>query len=100
MKRQLTLIALVAAVLPVVAQASVASHEAMNVNHEPLAPMSAEHAASSQADALVIDVSGVSDAMAQTQRTIARNTAHKTSLPQQAHLPSEDQPRLGHGSDW
>jgi len=91
-----TLIAAVAlAALPVAAQASVASNEALQVNHESLQTSQGVDQASVSFQQL--DTSGAdSVATAKARHYISVHNTKQTDLPSD----TQDQQRIGHRADW
>ncbi|MCK0744371.1 hypothetical protein [Chromohalobacter nigrandesensis] len=91
-----TLIAAIAlAALPVAAQASIASSEALQVNHEALqTDQSADQASVSFQE---LDTSGAdSAALAKAQHYISEHNTQQTNLPSD----TQDQSKIGHRADW
>lgn len=101
MKRQHTLAAtLLIAALPIAAQASVASRQALEANHEPLARTASYTAQQETVHGNEVQHFSGSAAMIEAQQRIASLTDHRTNLTSE-NLPTEDdQPEIGHAADW
>ncbi|WP_280563129.1 MULTISPECIES: hypothetical protein [unclassified Chromohalobacter] len=91
-----TLIAAVAlAALPIAAQASIASSEALQVNHESLQANQGVDQASVSFQQ--VDTSGAdSFGVAKARHYISVHNTKQTDLPSD----TQDQPKIGHRADW
>ncbi len=107
MKRQSTLAAtLLIAALPLAAQASVASRQALEANHEPLNRAETSHAQETSQvqdetrdSDQVIHLSG-SAAMVKARHNIALLTEHRTNLTSEKLPSKENEHEIGHDADW
>ena len=101
MKRQLPLAAvMLIAALPIAAQASVASRQALEANHQPLAPTTTQAPQGDAADDKAIEQFSGSAAMIDAQREIAAITAHRTNLSGKTLPMESEEPEVGHAVDW
>jgi len=101
MKRQHILAAtLLIAALPLAAQASVASRQALEANHEPLVRAETSAAQDAVSDSTRVQQFSGSAAMIDTRQGIAARSAHRTNLPNENLVIEDDQPEIGHAADW
>ena len=96
MKRQATIATLAIALLPVAAQASIASRQAMQANHEPLQRAEAQQQTTQEVDQRF---SGESAGVAAHAYHIAADSRQRTDLPETDHIGAE-KPEVGHAADW
>lgn len=95
MKSRILIAAIALAALPVAAQASVASSEALKVNHEALNV--GQPTAHYSVDYRQLDTSGAdSVAIAKARHYISVTQTKQTDLPSN----TSDQPKVGHRVDW
>jgi hypothetical protein len=92
----------IASTVPVAAQASVASHEAMQANHEPLQRQEVSTPQSQQNPQGFIEqrFAGASDAIAHHARAIEDRTQHGTDIQDASEHIGTQKPQVGHASDW
>ncbi|WP_048308317.1 hypothetical protein [Halomonas sp. PR-M31] len=98
MKLQMTVAAIAIALLPVAAQASVATHRAMEANSESLQHSSVGHELANTD--FKQRYSGESAAAAEHARYIANHTEYRTQFTDTNEHIGAEKPKVGHATDW